>query len=106
MGDAGWRIDNVSPLISDRRCDETELWRWLWGSLPLRFEDMTYLEGSARAVFEDAIRTEFFKRAEAWRDGESYVVRSAATMVGATATCPVAAVGCPSALSISNRLMS
>ena len=85
VSECGWHVDDVQPLISERRCGATELWRWLWGSLPLRFEDATHLEGTTRAEFEEEIRDEFFRRAEDWRDGETYVVRSAATMVCASA---------------------
>ena len=89
VSDSGWVVDAVHDLRGSRRCDRLELWRWLWGSLPLRTNSGAYLEGPARLEIESQVRDEFFVRADAWpghHGPDEYVVESHATLVHATAT--------------------
>ena len=84
----GWEISEISPITSVRNCSEEELWRWLWGSLPLRTVDGAFLSHDERHPVEAAVRSEFFAQAQRFRVGDRYVVRSLAHMVIATAVAP------------------
>lgn len=82
---AGWRVQDIHPIVSQRRCDADELWRWLWGSLPLLRTDGTFLEGCDRAEVEQQVRAAFFDRAEPFRNGDTFTVCSLAHLAIATA---------------------
>lgn len=99
----GWQVSDVRAVTSVRRCTDEELWRWLWGSLPLRTADGAFLSPSERAEIEGTVREAFFVQAERLREpavqsslrrrdvsvsgrhGGIYVVRSLAHLVVATA---------------------
>jgi hypothetical protein len=81
----GWAISEVRPITSVRHCTEEELWRWLWGSLPLRTIDGSFLSPDEKHVIEDAVRHEFFAQAQRFRFADRYEVRSLAHMVIAMA---------------------
>jgi hypothetical protein len=63
---AGWTIEWSGSTIGTRVCNSTELWGWLWRSLPLRRKDGTFLEGDLRSEWEDRIRMSFFQQAQRW----------------------------------------
>jgi hypothetical protein len=90
---AGWQVTGTQRIVGVRRCAMDELWQWLWGSLPLRFEDGSFLEGVQRAALELRIRSVFEPLAERWAiaDTEYYDVPSVAWMVSATAPAVVSA---------------
>ena len=81
----GWEVDRVEPIVSRRVCDGDELWRWLWGSLPLLRHDGSFVEGPDRAALESPIRREFCASAQRWRTGPEptarYCVPSLALML-------------------------
>ena len=81
----GWKVTEIRPLLSERYCTEDELWRWLWGSLPLRTTSGSFLAQAERVMHEAAIRREFFAAAERMRVGNAFLVRSLANLVMATA---------------------
>ena len=82
---SGWSVHDIHPMISQRRCDADELWRWLWGSLPLLRTDGTFLEGCDRAEGEQQVRAAFFDRAELFRDGDTFTICSLAHLLIASA---------------------
>ncbi len=82
----GWEVSAIRPIASARHCADDELWRWLWGSLPLRMVDGSFLSAEERQPIEEAVRLEFFAQAERFRVGDRYVVRSLAHMVIASAS--------------------
>jgi hypothetical protein len=88
VSSSGWHIEAVESIVGIRACGEAHLWQWLWGSLPLRFQGGTHLEGQARSAKEPAIREEFFSTVQGWKksgNDEIYEVRSCALLVSAIA---------------------
>ncbi len=63
---AGWTIEWSASTVGVRVCDSTELWGWLWRSLPLRRKDGSFLEGDLRSEWEERIHERFFERAPRW----------------------------------------
>lgn len=84
----GWDVAEIRALTSLRSCDAEELWRWLWGSLPLRRVDGRFLSSDERQPIEEDVRRQFFAHAQLFRSGERYNIRSLAHMVTATASAP------------------
>lgn len=84
----GWVVNDIVAVTSVRICHAEELWRWLWGALPLLRKDGTYVHGSERSAAESDIRTAFFDRAELVRTGTTFTIRSLAHMVIAVAGPP------------------
>ena len=81
----GWVVDDIVAVTSVRMCEAEELWRWLWGALPLLREDGTYVQGPERSAAEADIGTAFFERAEGVRNGTMFTIRSLAHMAIAVA---------------------
>ena len=80
-----WVVEDIVAVTSVRMCEAEELWRWLWGALPLLREDGTYVHGPERSAAETDIRTAFFDRAERMRSGTTFTIRSLAHMAIAVA---------------------
>ena len=80
-----WDISELRPITSVRSCTDVELWRWLWGSLPLRTRDGAFVPQTERNQLEASIRHEFFEQAQQLKVGERYVIRSLAHMAIASA---------------------
>jgi hypothetical protein len=79
---AGWTVTGTQRMVGVRRCGREELWRWLWGSLPLRFEDGSFLEGAERAGWEHRIRDVFEPLAQRWATDGSEVSGQLSGSVG------------------------
>ncbi len=88
---AGWNVTGAQRMVGIRRCAMDELWRWLWGSLPLRFDRGSYLEGEERVAQEPFIRAAFVPLAQRWAVAgtEFFDVPSVAWMVSAVAPATV-----------------
>lgn len=82
----GWIVHDIQQIVSVRRCPAEELWRWLWGSLPLLRTGGTFVEGDERAELEPDVRKAFFVRADRFRDGEAFTIRSLAHLAIAIAS--------------------
>ncbi len=81
-----WEVADIVPITSVRTCTAEELWRWLWGSLPLRRVDGTFLTEEERTPIESRVRAAFFLVARRFLSADRYVIRSLAHMVVASAT--------------------